>query len=524
MNNRTRHFNHLPNEQRLSLFPATLAGIVILLTLMFNSPVLWPENPFKAIILILFGALGSIYLLFFNLIFVPSRKYKPAYSWLHAILATLGLMGVLLISPEKLGIYLNILMALSVISLAIISQRAQAYLILLSMTVISIYVHKDHIIPLSDWIIQPGMALVAMITIETIHRLQHISQRHIQRLEIINEFSRQVTSSIDIEQVVALVNEAIRNALKADTYYLGISNGNQIELKLLYDDGEYFYNQVVNMEGTLSGWVIKNQKELFLPDLRRELHIPGIRLVIVGKQRASLSWMGVPMNGIHVHGLIAVGSYQPDAFDRSDMELLANLTQHATLALDNAYHHSLVEEQARLDSLTSVYNHGYFLKVLHQMGEEALKSNHPLSVIMLDVDHFKKYNDIYGHLAGDEILVQLCMIIKKHIHSTDAVGRWGGEEFAIALPNANSQQAYQVAERIRQSIRQVTIHNPSEQTIPAPTVSQGIAVFPYEANEIIRLIDLADQRLYIAKARGRDQIEAPSKHPMPEKTHQGLMD
>ncbi|MGC8856964.1 MAG: GAF domain-containing protein, partial [Anaerolineae bacterium] len=357
MNN---HRSLPPHERKLSLYPATLAGTLILLALMLNGPILWPQDPLKSAIITLFGALGAVYIIFFNLVLVPSRKYKPTHAWMHAVLASLGMVGIFAISPEKLEIYLSILMALSVISLSILGERPQAYLVLISTTVAAIIVHCNHLTPLATWIVHPGMAIIAIIMIESIQRLRHLSQQQIQRLEIINEFNRQVTSSIDTQQVISLVNEAIRAALQADTYYLGLSEGDQINLKLLYDDGEYFTDQRVAMEGTLSGWVIQNQQELFLPDLRRELNIPGIQLVIVGKDRASLSWMGVPMNGAHVHGLIAVGSYQPYAFDRSDLELLANLTQHATLALDNAYHHALVEEQARLDSLTGVYNHGYF--------------------------------------------------------------------------------------------------------------------------------------------------------------------
>ncbi|MBI3737948.1 MAG: GGDEF domain-containing protein, partial [Chloroflexi bacterium] len=93
---------------------------------------------------------------------------------------------------------------------------------------------------------------------------------------------------------------------------------------------------------------------------------------------------------------------------------------------------------------------------------------------------------------------------------TDLVGRWGGEEFVISLPNTNAAQARQIAERIRETMALFLIHGMDEKTIPVPTVSQGIAIFPDEADEIIRLIDLADQRLYIAKSRGRNQVEPDS--------------
>jgi diguanylate cyclase (GGDEF)-like protein len=131
---------------------------------------------------------------------------------------------------------------------------------------------------------------------------------------------------------------------------------------------------------------------------------------------------------------------------------------------------------------------------------------------MMDIDFFKHYNDTYGHLVGDQLLMMLCTAIKRHLKQSDAVGRWGGEEFIISLPGANGMQALQVAERINQTIATIPIHNREQQTIPAPTVSQGIAVYPMESEEIFPLIDLADRRLYVAKSRGRNQVEPDISH------------
>jgi len=183
-----------------------------------------------------------------------------------------------------------------------------------------------------------------------------------------------------------------------------------------------------------------------------------------------------------------------------------------TLALNNTMQHAQVEEQARLDSLTGVYNHGYFLKKLSQQAETSYSTRTPLSLIMLDIDYFKLYNDTYGHLVGDRILNTLCSAIKQHIKQTDAVGRWGGEEFIISLPGATGAQALIVAQRIGETMASLQVVDRDQKTIPVPTVSQGIAVFPDEADEIYRLIDLADRRLYVAKERGRNQVEPELSH------------
>jgi diguanylate cyclase (GGDEF)-like protein len=331
-------------------------------------------------------------------------------------------------------------------------------------------------------------------------------------LETINTVSRQIMLSLDREQTLLLLDATIQEALEAETYFIGLLRDEEIHLDLFHDEGQYYNGEKVPVEGTLSGWVIKNQKELFLPDLRKDVELEGVGLHIVGGEKTSLSWIGVPLTAPNVSGVISLASYRPNAFDRADMELLTSLAQHITLALDNTIRHAQVEEQARLDSLTSVYNHGYFLNRLAEQAAHASANKTPLSLIMLDIDFFKQFNDTYGHLVGDRILKTLCTAIRHHVKQSDAVGRWGGEEFVISLPGASGAQAAQVAERIGQTMASLRIEDREQNTIPVPTVSQGIAMYPVEANEIYHLIDLADRRLYIAKKRGRNQIEPDLSH------------
>jgi diguanylate cyclase (GGDEF)-like protein len=353
--------------------------------------------------------------------------------------------------------------------------------------------------------------IISIVLMEVVLHVKSTTQEQVHRLEIVNNFSRQIMLSLETERTLSLLDVTIRETLQADTYFIGLLRDGELHLDLFYDEGEYYNGARAPLQGTLSGWVIKNQKELFLPDLRQEAGLEGVDIFIVGQEKTSLSWIGVPLTAPNVTGVIALGSYQPNAFDSGDMQLLSNLAQHITRALDNAIQHTQVEEQARLDSMTGVYNHGYFLK---KLAEQAAASSPevPLSLIMMDIDFFKQYNDTYGHLVGDRILKTLCTAIKHHIKQVDAVGRWGGEEFIISLPGASGVQAMQVAQRIGETMAALRVEDREQRTITVPTVSQGIAVYPVEADEIYRLIDLADRRLYIAKERGRNQIEPGAGH------------
>jgi diguanylate cyclase (GGDEF)-like protein len=281
---------------------------------------------------------------------------------------------------------------------------------------------------------------------------------------------------------------------------------------LLYDDSEYYTDVSIPLEGTFGGWVIKNQATLFLTDTRIGNGITGDIKSVVGKNKPILSWAGVPMRTVHVNGLLAVGSYRANAFTNTDLEILTNMAQHAALALDNTVHHKQVETQSRLDSLTGTYNHRHFLNALQELVDGARHGDNVTSLIMLDIDFFKRYNDSFGHQVGDLVLKKLCETIQQNLKKGDFVGRWGGEEFAIALPGAKGEEAHHVAKRIQKTMQELVLSHPKHDKIPAPTISQGISVFPDETDELDRLIYLADQRLYKAKERGRNQIEPDVSH------------
>ncbi len=496
-----------PQEKRISVLPSGVTSVVLLMITLLNGVRVEVIGQFHLLVLVVYCLVNGGYLIYFHFVLIPSSKFKIAHAWTYAIIQGVSLGMIAWILPSQMDVLLSGLMILSAITTSIIADRKPAYFIIVSTTLLILFYLSDRAVSSGEMVRLLGPAVIGMVIVEVIQQLKKLSEGNVRRLEIINEFNRQITSSLDTKQVLSLLNAMVEHALEADTYYVGLAEGDALKLSLLYDDGEYFYDIHVPLEGSLSGWVIRNREELFLPDLRNDIDLEGVKNVTVGKDRTSLSWMGVPVLGTNVTGVLAIASYRPNAFDRSDLELLNNMAQHAGLALDNTLRHAKVEEQARLDSLTGAYNHGYFLKLLEQQASDTRQLLQPLTLIMLDIDYFKQYNDTHGHMVGDEILTALCDTIKRYIKKTDTVGRWGGEEFIISLPGADGQQAAQVATRIQETMAGLEIKSLAHQIITAPTLSQGIAQFPDEADGIMKLIDLADRRLYIAKERGRNQIE-----------------
>lgn len=504
--------NATDRETHYLVAPAMLATIIFCSGLMLYRIGTINES---TVLSVLLGLSGLTYTITLYRVIVKAPEQLPSWKWQTVIVDSMCVATGIILTPNEFHIIPQMIGILIAASIVILWDRRASWIFLL--VTIGPYVLFSFVPAFgfpSSWLNNVTLLMLGFVIVETLHRTNKTTRNRIQRLESLNEFARKIVYSLEIDEVLTIVGAAIQNAIHADTYFLGMvtEDGKNIQFDLIFDDGEYFPPSTTPIEGTLSGWVIRNRQSLFIPDLRENVDPEGIKTLVIGKNKNNLSWMGVPLRADHISGVISVGSYTSNSFDRTDFDLLENLAQQATLALDNAFHHAEVKEQSRTDSLTGAYNHNYIVNILRREAENAINGSLPFSLIMLDVDHFKRYNDNYGHMVGDLVLISLTKAIHAHISKADAVGRWGGEEFAVVLPNTNGTQAYAVAERIQQTMNSLIIQGRDGNDLPAPTVSQGIAVFPNETTDIDRLIDLADQRLYLAKERGRNQVEPSGEH------------
>ncbi|MCL4560592.1 MAG: sensor domain-containing diguanylate cyclase [Chloroflexi bacterium] len=456
------------------------------------------------------GVAGILYILVLFFLLTRYLDRFPIVHWGVVVSNAAATCLLLVLVPSELVTIPLILDIIILVTAAIISGRWQAYVFLAINTIFQFILIRDKIsYGRLAYIEVISLPIVGLIIVETILRLQKVIITQLKRLETSNNVARSLATSLATHEVLSLLSASIQNAFAADTYYIGFLQEDHLRLELLYDEGDFYSEIDLPLENTLTGWIFMKNKSLLVHNLAEEAAALGISPSTVGKPKISLSWMGTPIRlGRDRMGMVAVGSYSRSAFNQGDLELLENVAQQAALAILNTYQHAEVERQTHLDSLTGVYNHGYFLKVLDDETAQAAQEKYTISLIMLDIDYFKQYNDRYGHLAGDQILSHLTANIREHIKSTDSVGRWGGEEFVILLPHTDCVQALLVAERIRQSMNLLMMPLKNGSAIPSPTVSQGVAIYPHEADEMFALIDLADQRLYKAKERGRNQIEA----------------
>lgn len=340
-------------------------------------------------------------------------------------------------------------------------------------------------------------------------RLHQAESQKAKRLEVLYEIANVFGSTIEMRELLERLYGLLIQVIPADTYFVGFLDKKTeiVDIQLLIDDGKRFESERVPISEGLIGYVVRTQKPLFIRSMREQWDDLPVKPLELGQSKMSESWMGVPLGkDDHLNGILAVASYQPNVFTEEDLSLLINVAQQAKLAFDNARHHADVEEQAHHDSLTGALNHRTFLEKLDLAVQEAQSKDQPLSLIMMDVDFFKEYNDNFGHVFGDEILRLAVQTIQNHIKSKDMVGRWGGEEFGIVLADATLDEACKVARRIRDTLAEIKLSNETHTAISAPTVSQGIACFPLQAQDAYDLVEKADRALYLAKRAGRDQI------------------
>jgi len=322
----------------------------------------------------------------------------------------------------------------------------------------------------------------------------------IRELTILNEFSAALHESLEKEKVLELIVDRVKELLKAEKaavllvdryrkitdFYtsLGPSGGCKLEV-------------TGTIEKVISGYETIRTEDISLN--------PGF----VGfppnhPEIKSLLMVPIMLRGEVIGALMATDRKVTGGFSPEDEDLLLSLSFHAALAVEKVQFHEEILMMASTDGLTGLNNHRTFQERLKEETERARRFNTNISLLMIDIDHFKAFNDTYGHVRGDEVLKRVACIITENIRSIDFAARYGGEEFAVILPQVSFDGAMVVAERIRLSSEAHVIKLNGDEAVV--TLSVGVATFPDDATSKDALIESADKALYLAKRTGRNRV------------------
>lgn len=223
-------------------------------------------------------------------------------------------------------------------------------------------------------------------------------------------------------------------------------------------------------------------------------------------EMASGSWMLYPI--VVRDQVLGVAHWVRPAshpFLLEELERLEGLMPLATIALENFFTHEQVRVQAITDGLTGLWNQRHMMELLREELQRAARYQRTFSVLMLDVDSFKSFNDTYGHLQGDLLLRNIASVLRTNIRSVDHVGRYGGEEFLIILPETGKHEACLLAERVRSAVEAYGLV-PTENGSIRRTVSIGVAAYPEDGLNPSELLERADEALYRAKRAGKNCV------------------
>jgi diguanylate cyclase (GGDEF)-like protein len=206
-----------------------------------------------------------------------------------------------------------------------------------------------------------------------------------------------------------------------------------------------------------------------------------------------------------VLGCITLNSDQPNAFDAQDLQFFSVIGYQIAATLKHFQRLSSIKNIANYDTLTGLYNRRYFEERLGLDAQKSFYGGTPLSLVMADIDHFKKVNDTFGHTEGDRVLFEIANLLKASVRKKDTVARYGGEEFILILPEAGLGEASMIAERIRKLVEGTPFEIANARI--NLTVSMGISNFPSNrAKSKEELVKMADEALYDAKRGGRNKV------------------
>jgi diguanylate cyclase (GGDEF)-like protein len=331
-------------------------------------------------------------------------------------------------------------------------------------------------------------------------RLYSLERRRAEQLEAINAVARQTTAVRDLDELLGVVCRLVLEWFHADHVAVLLAEGEALRVRAyegrltpnvpkgaqlapgsgvaaraLATGQTLIENDVASVTGYIAGFM-ETQSEICVP-----LMFSGEKL-----------------------GVIALDSATKDTFHRDDVQPLESVADICAAAIQNASYFDRMRQLAYVDGLTGIHNRRFFeMRVVEEL-ERAARFQGRMSVIMVDIDNFKRVNDEFGHLLGDEVLRAVSSLMKHHLRKMDIVCRYGGEEFAVVVPETSCENAVRVAEKLR---RQVEGHHfPG---VPRKvTISCGIADYPTHGITRDEVVAAADAALYAAKEAGRNKVRS----------------
>lgn len=321
--------------------------------------------------------------------------------------------------------------------------------------------------------------------------------QHVSEIVAFYEWTKKVSVSLEFQEVFATLCEVMNTTFSFEKGYLFL---------LREEEGKEIVPQSIEEIYSLRGSPEASPPGGTPPKVGANA-VPYAREVLEEAGRRKDAFRG------KAHPFIAVPLWVKDRLisvlvcerlKEEELEKFAILSSQFALAIQKVRLYEKLQELAITDGLTRLHSRRYFLERFFEEVERSKRHSLHLSFLIADIDHFKQTNDQYGHLIGDVVLRDVATLLKENVREMDLVGRYGGEEFSIALPDTDVPDALQVAERIRKAVdeKRFTAYN----EVTRVTLSVGVGAYPEDGEKVVDLIEAADRALYRAKQLGRNKV------------------
>jgi diguanylate cyclase (GGDEF)-like protein len=330
--------------------------------------------------------------------------------------------------------------------------------------------------------------------------------RHSDELKIFHDVAKALTSTLDLDNVLETILEKIAAYFKPDSWSLMMLDEQTQELYCTVAIGKDWdsVNALKLTTGeSLARWVVERGTSLVITDITKDERIDSESRKQVSPESCSVVCMPVRAGG-KVLGLMELVNSDMKIYSRGEM-LLESLADYAAIAIENARAVQRIQELSITDDCTGVYNSRHMFTVLAEEVRRSERFGYEFSVLFLDLDHFKRINDECGHLMGSKLLGQFGRCLRRNLRLVDAAFRYGGDEFAVLLPQTGKDAAIHVARRLMTIFR--GMHWLREEGLSLTLrVSIGAATYPADGITSHAIVQRADDLMYQVKQAGRDGI------------------
>jgi diguanylate cyclase (GGDEF)-like protein len=362
---------------------------------------------------------------------------------------------------------------------------------------------------LEDFHLLEDVASRVAVSVEKEYLREQLRERE-EELSVINRSSTIIASSLDIQKIYDSFIEELKKVVDVSWAAIVLVEESSLSFLALSSemDTDWQVGEKVALEGSGTEWVITHEEAVYEPDVKQESQFLTVSRYLKWGLR-SIVHLPLIVKGEAI-GSFIVASRQPNAYNQRHLMLLEQLASQIAMPVENTRLYAQAEEKARIDELTGLLNRRSLDEMIDNEISRDSRYGGVFSLAILDLDSFKAYNDNYGHLAGDKLLRQVGRIIQGAIRSSDQAFRYGGDEFAILLPQTSVDAASQVIERVREKI--ATKVEAGDIQI---TASIGLAGWPADGIGKTDIIAAADVTLYHAKRSGGNQSHCASDSLLP---------